>query len=136
MESPNLAAIIRNLTNIRELYLDGIPISAEGKEWCEPLSSSLPHLQVLSMTNCNLTGEICQSLAKLNSLSVIHLDSNNLSGLLPEFFAGFKNLTLSLSFCGLIGTVPQKIFQVPTLTALDLSYNDRLLTLDFTRLQA
>ncbi|GMH18286.1 hypothetical protein Nepgr_020127 [Nepenthes gracilis] len=126
-ENPSFRLIIRNLTNIRELYLDGVNISARGHEWCEAVSSSLPNLQVLSLSNCYLSGEIDRSLSKLESLSVIRLDQNNLSAAVPEFMAGFRNLTsLVLSSCGLIGVFPEKIFTVPTLETLDLGDNSLL----------
>ncbi|GMH18285.1 hypothetical protein Nepgr_020126 [Nepenthes gracilis] len=126
-ENPTFGMIIRNLTNIRELYLDGVNISARGHEWCEAVSSSLPNLQVLSLSNCYLSGEIDHSLSKLESLSVIRLDQNYLSADVPEFMAGFRNLTsLVLSSCGLIGVFPEKIFAVPTLKTLDLRDNPLL----------
>ncbi|XP_021721987.1 receptor-like protein 12 [Chenopodium quinoa] len=128
MHKPNLATIIRNLTNIKELYLDYVINSAIGDKWCKTLSSSLPRLQVMSMSNCDLRGEIHKSLSNLRHLSVIMLDDNgNMGGRVPGFMARFTNLTkLSLSVCGLYGIVPSKNFQVPTLRALDLSGNEKL----------
>ncbi|KAJ8429826.1 hypothetical protein Cgig2_000154 [Carnegiea gigantea] len=126
-ESLNLTDIVKNLTELRELYVDGVDISANGKEWCDPLLSFLPHLKVLSMSYCNLTGEIPSSLANLQTLSVICLSGNDLSGSLPESLATLGNLRiLSLRDCGLTGTVSGKIFQMPMLTTLDLSYNHML----------
>ncbi|KAM2663435.1 hypothetical protein EV1_009989 [Malus domestica] len=49
LESPNLSMLFQNLTEITELYLDGINISAQGSQWCQAISSSLPNLRVLSM---------------------------------------------------------------------------------------
>ncbi|XP_031277394.1 receptor-like protein 7 [Pistacia vera] len=93
LENPNLSTFLQNFTEIRELYLDGVNISAHGNEWCKALSSSLPNLQVL----------------------------------IPGFLAEFMNLTsLRLSYCGLLGTFPENIFQVPTLQNLDLSNNELL----------
>ncbi|XP_070676357.1 receptor-like protein 7 [Malus domestica] len=75
------------------LYLDGVNISAPGKEWCQAISSSLPDLRVLSLSNTLLSGPVDQSLAKLQSLSVIKLDNNyGISGPIPRFFANFSNL--------------------------------------------
>ncbi|PHT75068.1 hypothetical protein T459_22345 [Capsicum annuum] len=66
-------------------------------------------------------------LANLKFPSIIRLDGNNLSAPIREFFADFSNLTvLSLSSCNLIGEVPQKIFQVPTLHTIDLPVNEML----------
>lgn len=83
----NLSMLFQNLTEIRKLYLDGITISAQGSQWCQAISSSLPDLRVLSLSQCQLSGPFCQSLAKLQSLSAIQLDSNDISSPIPGFFA-------------------------------------------------
>ncbi|KAM4090656.1 hypothetical protein ACJW30_09G078300 [Castanea mollissima] len=128
LENPTLAKLVQNLAEIKELYLDGVNISAPGNEWCHALSSSLPNLSVLSMSNCSLSGPLHSSFQKLQSLSIILLHDNNFSTTpIPEFFANFRNLTsLRLSTCGLNGQFPEKIFQVPTLQTLDLSDNKQL----------
>ncbi|XVF76857.1 hypothetical protein PTKIN_Ptkin13bG0300600 [Pterospermum kingtungense] len=118
--------LVRNLTRLRHLYLDGINISAEGNLWCRALSS-LTNLQVLSMSSCHLSGPIHSSIFKLRSLSVIRLDGNKLSAPLPKFFAEFQNLTsLRLSDAGLTGRFPPEILQAITLQTLDLSDNKLL----------
>ncbi|KAB1227248.1 Receptor-like protein 12 [Morella rubra] len=127
IESPDLATLFQNLSALKELYLDGVDISAGGYEWCRALSSSLPNLSVLSMSRCKLSGPLDSSLLNLQSLSFIHLGGNNFSAPLPEFFADFQNLTsLSLPECELKGEFPQKILLVPTLQIADLSGNDEL----------
>ncbi|XP_042947040.1 receptor-like protein 7 isoform X2 [Carya illinoinensis] len=127
LENPNLEILVQNFTELIELYLDGVNISEQGSEWCGALSSSLTNLRVLSLSNCNLLGPLNPSLLKLQSLSSIRLDNNDLSALVPEFFANFTNLTsLRLSSSGLFDIFPEKIFQVPTLEVLDLSNNARL----------
>ncbi|GKV22030.1 hypothetical protein SLEP1_g31933 [Rubroshorea leprosula] len=51
LENPNLVMLVWNLKELIHLYLDGINISAQGKEWCQAnLSSSLLNLQ-LAATN-------------------------------------------------------------------------------------
>ncbi|CAN6586925.1 unnamed protein product [Malus baccata var. baccata] len=153
LESPKFSMLFQKLTELTELYLDGVDVSAEGTHWCQAISSSLPNLRVLSLSDTNLSGPIDQSLAKLQSLSVIqlggspnniscpiseffsnfsnltvlNLDRINISAPVPRFFANFSKLTtLSLVGCGLRGTFPKQIFQVPTLQTLDLSYNPEL----------
>ncbi|KAL9425963.1 hypothetical protein AB3S75_032851 [Citrus x aurantiifolia] len=127
LENPNLSGLLQNLAELRELYLDGINISAPGIEWCQALSSLVPKLRVLSLSSCYLSGPIHPSLAKLQSLSVIRLDQNDLLSPVPEFLADFINLTsLRLSHSGLNGTFPEKILQVHTLETLDLSGNSLL----------
>ncbi|XP_058729218.1 receptor-like protein 7 [Vicia villosa] len=117
---------LQNLTSLKQLYLDGISISAKGHEWGNALLP-LRDLQELSMAGCDLSGPLDSSLTKLVNLSVIVLDWNNFSSSVSETFANFKKLTtLSLRECGLIGTFPQKIFQIETLSFIDLSRNYNL----------
>ncbi|XP_052172398.1 receptor-like protein 7 [Diospyros lotus] len=124
LQNPNLAMLFHNLTNLRELYLDGVNVSSPGTEWAQAISSSVPNLQVLSMSNCYLSGPIDSSLFNLRYLSKINLGSNNLSIPVPPLFANFKNLTsLSLSSSNLHGFFPKKILQVQTLQTLHLENN-------------
>ncbi|KAL0333178.1 UNVERIFIED_CONTAM: Receptor-like protein 33 [Sesamum angustifolium] len=124
LEKPNLKVLVQNLTGLRELYLDGVNISAQANDWSQALSSSLPDLASLSLRRCGLSGPLDPSLSELQSLSVLQLDRNNLSTKIPDFFANFSSLTtLTLSFCSLQGTFPDMIFRLPTLQTLDLSNN-------------
>ncbi|XP_008243206.1 PREDICTED: receptor-like protein 12 isoform X1 [Prunus mume] len=127
LENPHLNVLIGNLSELIELHLDGVNISAHGAQWCQAISSSLPKLRVLSLSSSNISGPFDSSLLKLQSLSVIRIENNNLSTQVPEFFSNFKNLiSLRLSSSGLYGTFPEKIFQVPTLQTIDLSGNSQL----------
>ncbi|KAL3753445.1 hypothetical protein ACJRO7_000790 [Eucalyptus globulus] len=120
-------SLIGDLGELRELYLDGVDVFAEGSEWCDILSSSVPKLEVLSMSYCSLSGPINASLMSLANLLVIQLDGNNLSSIVPRFLANFSSLkTLSLYDCDLQGEFPHEIFQVQTLQTLDLSSNELL----------
>jgi len=126
LENPNLRKLVQNLSSIRELYLDGVRISAAGEEWCSALMS-LHDLQEVRMSQCNLSGPLDHSLSRLENLSVIVLEANNLSSPVPETFAHLKILTiLSLSSCQLTGTFPQKIFKIGTLSVVDISFNNNL----------
>ncbi|PRQ42886.1 putative leucine-rich repeat-containing, plant-type, leucine-rich repeat domain, L [Rosa chinensis] len=127
LEHPDLNMLIGNLSEIIELHLDGVNISAQGAHWGQAISSSLPKLRVLSLSSCNLLGPIDVSLLKLQSLSEIRIESNNLSTPVPEFLSNFTNLTsLRLMNSGLLGTFPEKIFRVPTLQIIDLIGNQEL----------
>ncbi|XP_006363633.1 receptor-like protein 12 [Solanum tuberosum] len=127
LESPDLGTLVGSLANLRELYLDGVNVSLKGSEWCSALSSSLPQLRVLSMRYCEISGPIDPVLVNLPFLSVIRLDMNNLSTMVPDFLADFTKLTtLSVRWCNLFGSFPSKIFQVPTLQQLDLLGNVNL----------
>ncbi|XP_014496656.1 receptor-like protein 12 [Vigna radiata var. radiata] len=123
LQNPNIAMFLQNLAKITELYLDGVMVSAEGKEWCHALSS-LQNLEVLSMSSCNISGPIDSSLATLEKLSIIRLSQNDISSSVPEFFASFSNLNvLEISSCSLNGLFPKGIFQLQTLKVLDISNN-------------
>ncbi|KAM7477815.1 hypothetical protein LguiA_026028 [Lonicera macranthoides] len=74
LENPNLNMFVQNLTQLTELYLDGVEISAQGYDWGQSISSWLPNLRVLSLSNCNLSGPNDSSLSKLQFLSVIRLN--------------------------------------------------------------
>ncbi|XP_030927606.1 receptor-like protein 7 [Quercus lobata] len=127
IEKPNLATLVQNFGELKELYLDGVNISAPGNEWCQALSSSLWNLRVLSMSQCYLSGPFDSSLSELRSLSIIRLHGNPLNTPVPEFFANFVNLTsLNLVYCGLKGTFPESVFQILTLQKLDLLNNELL----------
>ncbi|GAV73583.1 LRR_1 domain-containing protein/LRR_4 domain-containing protein/LRR_8 domain-containing protein [Cephalotus follicularis] len=127
LANPDLMMLVENLSELRELLLDTVNISARGDQWGQVLASSLPNLQVLSMSNCHLSGPIDASLANIQSLSVIRLTYNNLSAAVPEIFANFSNLTsLRLGNTGLYGTFPREILKVPNLQILDLSNNPLL----------
>ncbi|KAF8041870.1 hypothetical protein BT93_A0461 [Corymbia citriodora subsp. variegata] len=127
LEKPNLRSLIGDFGELRELYLDWVNVSAEGSEWCDALSYSVQKLEVLSMSNCYLSGPIDASLVRLANLSVIQLDYNNLSTTVPSFLANFSSLkTLSLHYCGLQGEFPQEVFQLQTLQNLNVSANELL----------
>ncbi|KAL3834391.1 hypothetical protein ACJIZ3_009127 [Penstemon smallii] len=124
LEDPNLEILVQNLTSLKELYLDGVEISNHTNDWWGSLSQSLPNLRNLSLQNCDISGSLNPTLTQLQSLSVLRLDGNNLSTIVPDFFANFRNLrVLTLSSCDLQGSFPETIFQVPSLQYLDLSNN-------------
>ncbi|RHN58876.1 putative non-specific serine/threonine protein kinase [Medicago truncatula] len=126
LENPNIEMLVKNLTDITELYLDGVAISSSGDEWGRALSL-LEGVRVLTMSSCNLSGAIDSSLAKLQSLSVLRLNNNKLSSKVPDSFANLSNLTiLEISSCGLNGFFPKDIFQIHTLKVLDISDNQNL----------
>ncbi|XP_014511797.1 receptor-like protein 12 [Vigna radiata var. radiata] len=123
LENPSLLELVRNLTKLRQLYLDGVSVSGGAQEWQTALLQ-IPTLEELSMLSCYLSGPLLPSLARLENLSVLDLSYNNLACPVPETFAHFKSLTsLKLTDCELIGIFPEKIFQIPTLSYIDISDN-------------
>ncbi|KAK1661678.1 hypothetical protein QYE76_049837 [Lolium multiflorum] len=66
---PNIASLVANLTNLRELNLDSANLSGNGVEWCTAFANSTtPQLKVLSLRYCNLYGPVCGSLSSIPSL--------------------------------------------------------------------
>ncbi|XP_058181352.1 receptor-like protein 7 [Rhododendron vialii] len=128
IENPDLSTLFGNHSGVVELYLDGVNISANGSEWGKAISSSMPNLRVLSLSNCLLSGPIDFSLQSLKKLSKINLSRNNLASPVPDFFANFRNLTvLILISSNLNGTFPGNILQqVHTLETLNLASNELL----------
>ncbi|KAI3902793.1 hypothetical protein MKW92_052157 [Papaver armeniacum] len=127
LKNPDLGTLARNLKELRVLLLDGVNISAHGGEWCKAVSSSLPKLQVLSLSNCYLSGPFDNSLLQLASLYELRLNQNNISAEVPEFFGEFRNLTsLHLSSCGLHGKFPERVLQLKALRSLYVSDNKLL----------
>ncbi|XP_039118223.1 receptor-like protein 33 [Dioscorea cayenensis subsp. rotundata] len=128
-ESPplELRELIGGFSNLIELYLDGVNVSANGTEWCSVISESVPKLEALSLVGCSLTGPIDSSLSKLRNLSLLRLDDNDLSSEVPEFFEDFYSLNvLTLFNCKLQGFFPKSVFQLKNLKYIDISHNDEL----------
>ncbi|KAK9985957.1 hypothetical protein SO802_030908 [Lithocarpus litseifolius] len=46
IENPNLAMIVQNVSQFKELYLDGVNVSPQRNQWSQALSSSQPNLSV------------------------------------------------------------------------------------------
>ncbi|KAM0860279.1 hypothetical protein ACQ4PT_046639 [Festuca glaucescens] len=125
---PSFTALLANLSNLRELYLDSVDISASGEEWCNALARNAPHLEILSLEDCGLSGPIDQSLSRVRSLNVINLNGNDISGAVPDLFADFLSLSvLQLGHCNFDGLIPPRIFQLKKLSVLDVSDNPNIL---------
>uniref|UniRef100_A0ACD5TRT7 Uncharacterized protein n=1 Tax=Avena sativa TaxID=4498 RepID=A0ACD5TRT7_AVESA len=122
---PNIASLVANLSNLRELNLDWVDLSGNGDEWCASFANSTtPQLQVLSLRHCHLDGPVCGSLSSIPSLTMIDLQYNRLRGPIPEFLADLPSLSvLRLTNNDLQGQFPTRIFQNRNLTSLDIRYN-------------
>ncbi|KAJ4814480.1 Receptor-like protein 12 [Rhynchospora pubera] len=127
LDGSRLQIILKNLTKLQVLYLDGVNISSNGSEWGNAVSQVGHTLEELSMMDCSLTGPIDPTLVQLKLLKVLQLDSNNLSSHMPIFLANFSSLrVLSLSACGLRGPFSNEIFHKTDLTVIELSENHML----------
>ncbi|XP_070676777.1 receptor-like protein 7 [Malus domestica] len=131
VEGSRIPSAIGKLTNLRYLnfsdnhYFGKIPFEI----------SRLTRLEILDISQSSYNGDrkpleiskFSMLFQNLSNLTVLNLDGNNISAPVPGFFANFSKLTtLNLSDCGLRGTFPKQIFQVPTLQTIDLSLNTEL----------
>ncbi|KAL0419351.1 UNVERIFIED_CONTAM: Receptor-like protein 6 [Sesamum radiatum] len=123
IENPNLTMLLQNLTGLRELYLDGVNISAQGSEWCQAISYSLPELRILSL---RLSGRLCEfPTLQFSNIVELDLSGNRLEGQIPESFFTLERLELLyLSHNFFNGTVQLEKFQrLQYLRSLELSHN-------------
>ncbi|XP_031484483.1 receptor-like protein 49 [Nymphaea colorata] len=90
-------------------------------------SPSLQKLQTLTLSDCNISGPLVDSLdLQLQSLSNLDLGHNDLQRV-PKFVENLTSLTiLKLSSCGLQGNFPWSIFLLPKLVILNVSDNVHL----------
>lgn len=120
LEKPNLESFFRNLTDLTEILLDYVDLSAQAL-------SVLPRLKVLSLSHCRLSGPIHSSFKNLKSLNSLKLDYNNLSSEVPSLLDSFRDLqVLSLASTQLSGEFPGKVFMLPRLRIINLSQNQFL----------
>ncbi|XP_043719584.1 receptor-like protein 19 [Telopea speciosissima] len=126
LEITTLREFVQNLSSLSELRLDGVNLSApKNKDWSSLLSSSLPNLQVLTMSLSSLAGPLEASISNLRFLSVLNLLGNpNLSSKVPTSLMNLTYLTdLNLRDCGLYGDFPRDVFLQPNLKSIDLYTN-------------
>ncbi|XP_019158226.1 PREDICTED: probable LRR receptor-like serine/threonine-protein kinase At2g16250 [Ipomoea nil] len=128
LRKPNLKSLFMNLNSLKNVYLDGVDLSAQGSNWSQVLSSALPHLEVLSLSSCGLNGPIRPSFATLKSLSYLQLSYNNLPSEFPTILENFMNLeTLNLATsCEFYGDFPENVFRLSKLKTIDISNNNLL----------
>lgn len=94
LQDPSFETFMANLSNLRELRLDGVDISNNGSTWSVVLVQSVPQLQTLSLGQCGISGPIHPSFSRLHLLREIDLAYNKLTGKVPEFFAEFSSLSI------------------------------------------
>ncbi|XP_072972546.1 tyrosine-sulfated glycopeptide receptor 1-like [Typha angustifolia] len=75
-------------------------------------------LQILSLANCQLTGQIPFWLSKLTNLEVLDLAGNKLTGTIPSWFNTLPKLFhLGIAVNYLSGEIPQAITEMPLLAS-------------------
>ncbi|CAN6181452.1 unnamed protein product [Urochloa humidicola] len=124
-ERPSFQTFMANMSNLRELFLDDVGLRNNGSSWSTVLAESVPQLQILSLSYCDISGSIHPSFSRLRSLTVINLSGNSgLTGKVPEYLSELSSLrSLDISRNNFEGRFPTKIFQLKKLRTLDLSSN-------------
>ncbi|QCE13809.1 serine/threonine kinase [Vigna unguiculata] len=85
---------------------------------------SLPQLQNFSASSCGISGDL-PLFESCKSISVIDLDNNNLSGVIPNSASKCRALEkINLSHNSLTGHIPDELASVPVLVVVDLSNNN------------
>lgn len=127
LKEPSFQTLIANLSSLQELSLDGVDISSSGETWSIALANSTPRLEILTLSNCGLSGSIHSSFSQLHSLAEIDLTGNTIVGEVPEFFVDFPFLSkLDLTSNDFEGLFPARIFQQNHLRVLSVAGNPKL----------
>ncbi|KAK3423615.1 hypothetical protein EUGRSUZ_F00285 [Eucalyptus grandis] len=135
IENTAFKILTQNLTELMELNLDFIDMSAVSLSSFVNLSSSLTFFSACS---CILQGKLPPNIFSLPNLLDLNLEYNDLTSLesltlsytsisskIPDSIGEFKNLkTLDLSNCTLTGSIPSWLLNLTKLTTLDLSCNE------------
>ncbi|GMH28677.1 hypothetical protein Nepgr_030520 [Nepenthes gracilis] len=135
LEMPDFNVIVRNLTGLRELYLDSVNVTSEATTLLS--LTNLSSLMALSLSRCNffgplpnlLDGEVPSWLFNLPSLKMLYLANNQFSGQLTIIEDVASNNTTRLEYIDLSGnmtqgSIPNSIFELVSLVFLNLSSNN------------
>ncbi|XP_012473136.1 receptor-like protein Cf-9 [Gossypium raimondii] len=113
--------LARNLTKLRNLALDDVDMSDVALTSFLNLSSSLGHL---SLSACNLHGELPTQVFQLPNLKALGLSENEkLTGYLPNTNWSNGLELLDLSDCGFRGSIPASFGNLTQIISVDLSGN-------------
>ncbi|KAL1542445.1 receptor-like protein 35 [Salvia divinorum] len=141
LEHPNLEMLVQNLTELRELHLDGVDMSffhlhslsilRLDKNYLSAVAlhdlvSNFPSLATLTLSSCELKGTIPSTFANLTKLIHVDLSVNDLTGSLPStLFANLTKLSqVVLSENSLAGSLPSTFFEgLSNLVNLNLESN-------------
>ncbi|XP_058110319.1 receptor-like protein 33 [Magnolia sinica] len=145
LEDPSIETLLRNLSGLTKLHLDGVRISSPLPEFlsdftnltCLRLSScrlqgefpakifQLPKLEVLDVSgNTFLNGSFPAELPTENALQTLLLSDTRFSGELPYSFGNLRHLIrLQIGGCEFSGQIPYSVRKIGGIVHLDLSSN-------------
>ncbi|XP_021288780.1 receptor-like protein 12 [Herrania umbratica] len=118
LDKHTFEGLVENLTEVRQLFLDGINMSSINPNVLMNLSSSL---RTLSLNDCDLQGKFPENIFRLSQLNDLGLSWNYFSGRIPSSIINLRQLEfLDISNNQLEGSIPDAF---PNLISLDLSSN-------------
>ena len=119
LDENTLEGLVRNLTEVRQLFLDGIDLSFINPKVLMNLSSSFSSL---SLIGCNLQGKFPENIFHLPNLKSLNLAANSeLNLYLPKFNRRNHIELLDLRGTSLSGSLPDSIGNLLSLRYLYLS---------------
>ncbi|KAL3733181.1 hypothetical protein ACJRO7_022671 [Eucalyptus globulus] len=128
IENTRFKILVQNLTELRELNLDFIDMSAVSLNSFVNLSSSLTYF---SAVECKLQGELPPNIFSLPNLLDLNLEYNDFAVSFPKSNWSKSLESLTLSYTSISSKIPDSIRLIPSslvnltkLTGLDLSRNE------------
>ncbi|KAK6270375.1 hypothetical protein POUND7_007480 [Theobroma cacao] len=120
LDERTLGGLVQNLTEVRQLFLDGINMSSINPIVLMNISSSLSSL---SLEGCGLQGKFPENIFHLPNLKLLNLRYNHdLNIYLPNFNQSNHLELLYLGHTNLSGALPNSIGNLVSLRHLDLSF--------------
>ncbi|XP_058111258.1 receptor-like protein 7 [Magnolia sinica] len=117
LEEPNIQTLIRNLSGLRKLHLDGVNISSAVPEFL----SDFTNLTSLSLSYCQLQGEFPAKIFQLPKLEILDVSTNPfLNGFLPELPRENALRTLIVTGTGFSGELPHSFGNLRHLNILQI----------------
>ncbi|GMP55207.1 hypothetical protein CsSME_00020090 [Camellia sinensis var. sinensis] len=117
LEQHTFNMLLQNLTQLRELHLDGVNISSPLPRAFLNLSS----LTSLSLCACQLHGKFSENIFHFPNLQELDVHGNSeLTGKLPNFNVTSSLQFLDLSFTSFFGQLPESISNLKALNTLYL----------------
>ncbi|XVE63012.1 hypothetical protein DITRI_Ditri06bG0165600 [Diplodiscus trichospermus] len=112
------------LSNLESLFLSKNLFSGSLSNFLCNSSNQLGYLSILDIESNLLSGEIPNCWKNLESLEVLNLGNNNLSRIIPRSMGSMRNIVLlNLRNNGLFGEVPSALQYLTNVIILDLSQN-------------